>query len=60
MKFERGRKKSQLIWIFSLKVTASQTSVKVLFYLKTEKGKRFGEEYVFKAEVTYSSLCAIT
>ena len=60
MKFEGGRKKNQLIWSFILKVIASQTSVKVLFYLKSEKGKRFGEEYVFRAEVTYSGLCAIT
>ena len=43
MKFERGRKKNQLIWSFILKVIASQTSVKVLFYLKTQKGKRFWE-----------------
>ena len=37
MKFERGRKKNQLIWSFILKVIASQTSVKVLFLNKTRK-----------------------
>ena len=41
MKFEGGRKKNQLIWSFILKVIASQRLVKLLFYLKSEKGKRF-------------------
>ena len=54
MKFERGRKKNQLIWSFILKVIAGQSLVKTLFLIKPEKGKRCGEEYVFKAEVTYS------
>ena len=37
MKFERGRKKNQLIWSFILKVIASQSLVKVLFLMKTRK-----------------------
>ena len=60
MKFEGCRKKNQLIWSFILKVIASQRSVKVLFYKKSEKGKRFGGEYAFEAEKTYSGLCAFT
>ena len=56
MKFERGRKKNQLIWSFILKVIASQSSV----LIKSEKGKRFGGEYAFEAEKTYSGLCAFT
>ena len=41
MKFERGRKKNQLIWSFILKVIAGQSLVKTLFLIKPEKGKRF-------------------
>ena len=41
MKFERGRKKNQLIWSFVLKDIASQSLVKTLFLIKLEKGKRF-------------------
>ena len=37
MKFERGRKKNQLIWSFILKDIASQSLVKVLFLTKPEK-----------------------
>ena len=37
MKFERGRKKNQLIWSFILKDIASQRSVKLLFLNKTRK-----------------------
>ena len=37
MKFERGRKKNQLIWSFILKVIASQSLVKSLFLNKTTK-----------------------
>ena len=37
MKFERGRKKNQLIWSFILKVIASQSLVKSLFLNKTRK-----------------------
>ena len=37
MKFERGRKKNQLIWRFILKYIASQSLVKVLFLIKPEK-----------------------
>ena len=44
MKFERGRKKNQLIWSFILKVIASQSSV----LIKTEKGKHFGENTLSK------------
>ena len=39
MKFERGRKKNQLIWSFILKVIASQT----LFLIKPEKEDVSGE-----------------
>ena len=39
MKFERGRKKNQLIWSFILKDIASQSSV----FNKTRKRKRFEE-----------------
>ena len=56
MKFERGRKKNQLIWSSILKVIASQRLVKLLFYLKSEKGKRFGEKYAFTAEETHSGV----
>ena len=42
MKFERGRKKNQLIWSFILKVIASQSLVNSVFKIKPEKGKRFG------------------
>ena len=41
MKFERGRKKNQLIWSFILKVIASQSLVNSVFKIKPEKGKRF-------------------
>ena len=40
MKFERGRKKNQLIWSFILKDIASQSLVKILFLNKTEKEKK--------------------
>ena len=43
MKFERGRKKNQLIWSFILKVIASQRFVKVLFLNKTRKENALGE-----------------
>ena len=49
MKFERGRKKNQLIWTFILKDIASQSSV----FNKIRKRKRFGGKYVFEAEETY-------
>ena len=42
MKFERGRKKNQLIWSFILKDIASQRSVKVLFLIKSEKENASG------------------
>ena len=41
MKFERGRKKNQLIWSIILKVIASQSLVNSVFKIKPEKGKRF-------------------
>ena len=56
MKFERGRKKNQLIWSFILKVIASQRSVKLLSLNKTRKKKTFREKYAFAAEETYSGL----
>ena len=37
MKFERGRKKNQLIWSFILKVIAGQSLVKTMFLNKTRK-----------------------
>ena len=43
MKFERGRKKNQLIWSFILKVIASQSLVKSLFLNKTRKENVSGE-----------------
>ena len=43
MKFERGRKKNQLIWSFILKDIASQSLVKVLFLIKPEKENVSGE-----------------
>ena len=55
MKFERGRKKNQLIWSFILKDIASQRLVKVLFLIKPEK-KTFRGKYAFEAEETYSGL----
>ena len=57
MKFERGRKKNQLIWSFILKDIASQRLVKVLFLNKTRKENVSG---AFEAEETYSGLCAST
>ena len=60
MKIERGRKKNQLIWSFILKVIASQSLVKSLFLIKTRKRKRFGEEYAFEAEETYSDVYVTT
>ena len=54
MKFEEGRKKNQLIWSFILKVIASQRLVKLLFLKENQKRKRFGEEYAFEIEKTYS------
>ena len=53
MKFERGRKKNQLIWSFIYKDIASQSLVNVLFLIKTRKRKRFGGKYVFEAEEMY-------
>ena len=52
MKFERGRKKNQLIWSFILKDIASQSSV----FNKIRKRKRFGGKYVFEAEETHSGV----
>ena len=43
MKFERGRKKNQLIWSFILKVIAGQSLVKTLFLNKTRKENVSGE-----------------
>ena len=60
MKFERGRKKNQLIWSFILKDIASQRLVKVLFLNKTRKENVSGGKYAFEAEETYSGLCAST
>ena len=60
MKFERGRKKNQLIWSFILKDIASQSLVKVLFLIKPEKGKRFDTEYAFGVGNTYSRIYAST
>ena len=60
MKFERGRKKNQLIWSFILKVIASQSLVKVLFLIKTRKRKRFGGKYAFEAEEMYSGVYVTT
>ena len=57
MKFERGRRKNQLIWSFILKDIASQRLVKVLFLIKPEK-KTLRGKYAFEAEETYSGLCA--
>ena len=60
MKFERGRKKNQLMWGFILKDIASQSLVKVLFLIKSEKGNVSGGggKYAFEAGDTYSGLCA--
>ena len=56
MKFERGRKKNQLIWSFILKDIASQSSV----LNKTRKRKRFDTEYAFGVGDTYSRIYAST
>ena len=48
MKFERGRKKNQLIWSFILKDIASQRSVKVLFLIKSKKENASGENTLSK------------
>ena len=48
MKFERGRKKNQLIWSFILKDIASQSLVKVLFLIKPEKENVSGENMLLK------------
>ena len=60
MKFERGRKKNQLIWSFILKDIASQSLGKILFLIKPEKGKRFDTEYAFGVGDTYSRIYAST
>ena len=56
MKFERGRKKNQLICGFILKDIASQSSV----FNKTRKRKLFGGKYAFEAEETYSGVYVTT
>ena len=56
MKFERGRKKNQLIWSFILKVIAGQSLVKSLFLNKTRKEKRFRRKYAFAVEETHSGV----
>ena len=48
MKFERGRKKNQLIWSFILKDIASQRSVKVMFLIKSEQENASGENTLSK------------
>ena len=48
MKFERGRKKNQLIWSFILKDIASQRLVKVLFLIKPEKKTFRGKNTLLK------------
>ena len=48
MKFERGRKKNQLIWSFILKDIASQGLVKVLFLNKTRKENASGKNTLSK------------
>ena len=50
MKFERGRKKNQLIWSFILKAIASQSLVKLCFLNKTRKRKTLRGKYAFAAE----------
>ena len=50
MKFERGRKKNQLVWSFILKVIASQSLVKSVFLNKTRKRKTLQQKYAFAAE----------
>ena len=56
MKFERGRKKNQLIWSFILKVIASQSLVKSVFFNKTRKRKTLQQKYAFAAEETHSGV----
>ena len=48
MKFERGRKRNQLIWSFILKDIASQRLVKVLFLNETRKENVSGENTISK------------
>ena len=48
MKFERGRKKNQLIWSFILRDIASQSLVTVLFLIKLEKENVSGENMLSK------------
>ena len=50
MKFERGRKKNQLIWSFILKVIASQSLVNSVFKQNQKKRKTFQQKYAFAAE----------
>ena len=50
MKFERGRKKNQLIWSFILKVIASQSLVNSVFKIKPEKRKTLRGKYAYAAE----------
>ena len=60
MKFERGRKKNQLIWSFILKVTAGQSLVKSLFLIKTRKRKRSGENTLSQQRKRTQDFCAFT
>ena len=48
MKFERGRKKNQLIWSFIVKDIASQNLVKVLILIKPERENVSGENTLSK------------
>ena len=49
MKFERGRKKNQLIWSFILKVIAGQSLVKLCFFLNKTRKENVSEEIRFRS-----------
>ena len=60
MKFERGRKKNQLIRSFILKVIAGQSLVKTLFLIKPEKGKRFERNTLSQQRKRTQDVCVFT
>ena len=60
MKFERARKKNQLIWSFILKDIAGQSLVKSLFLVKTMKWKRSEESTLSQQRKRTQDICAFT
>ena len=49
MKFERGRKKNQLVWSFILKVIAGQSLVKLCVFLNKTRKENDSEGIRFRS-----------